>query len=85
MILEAGGAIARFDSTSWLGEFQHPAGVLITQRDGIVPAGRQHHMASLLPHAELRHVPIDHDGCVTRPDEFVAPFVELVRHAAQVG
>lgn len=85
MMLEAGGAIARFDSTPWLGEFDGPAGVFITQLDGIVPAGRQHHLASLLPHAELRHAPIDHDGCVTRPKDFVGPFVELVRHAAQVG
>jgi len=80
MMLEAGGALARFDSTDWLGELDVPAGVLLTQHDTIVPPARQHRLASLLPHAELRHVAIDHDGCVTRPRAFVPPFVDLVRH-----
>ena len=84
MMLEAGGAIARFDSTGWLGEIEVPTGVLITQHDTIVPPDRQHRLASLLPHAELRHVPIDHDGCVTERSLFVPPFLELVRHAASV-
>ena len=84
MMLEAGGAIARFDSSPWLGEIDVPTGVLVTQRDTIVPPDRQHRMAALLPHAELRHVPIDHDGCVTEPHRFVPPFVELVRHVTGV-
>jgi pimeloyl-ACP methyl ester carboxylesterase len=81
MMLEAGGAIVDFDSRSWLPDVDVPVGVFITEHDGIVPPDRQHRMAALLPHAELRFAPIDHDGCVTRPDEFVPGFVELVRHA----
>jgi 3-oxoadipate enol-lactonase len=82
MMLEAGGAIADFDSRSWLPEIDVPTGVFITEHDGIVPPDRQHGMASLLPHAELRFAPIDHDGCVTKPADFVPGFSELVRHAA---
>ncbi|MEQ8840180.1 MAG: alpha/beta fold hydrolase [Acidimicrobiales bacterium] len=82
MMLEAGGAIADFDSRPWLGEVDVPTGIFITSRDGIVPPDRQHRMAALIPHAELVSAPIDHDGCVTRPDQFVPGFVDLVRHAA---
>jgi 3-oxoadipate enol-lactonase len=82
MMLEAGGAIGRFDSRPWLGEVDVPTGVFITERDRIVPADRQHRLAALLPHAEIRSAPIDHDGCVTAADRFVPAFLELVRHAA---
>ncbi len=82
MMLEAGGAIADFDSRSWLPDVDVPTGVFITSHDGIVPPDRQHRMAALIPHAKLVTAPIDHDGCVTRPDEFVPGFVDLVRHAA---
>ncbi|MEZ5166986.1 MAG: hypothetical protein R2695_11050 [Acidimicrobiales bacterium] len=30
--------------------------------------------------ATLRSAPIDHDGCVTTPGEFVPGFLDLVRH-----
>ena len=82
MMLEAGGAIAAFDSRAWLGEVDVPTGVFITSHDAIVPPDRQHKLAALLPHAEIRQAPIDHDGCVTAADRFVPDFVDLVRHAA---
>lgn len=82
MMLEAGGAIADFDSRSWLSRLDVPTGIFITAHDGIVPPDRQHRMAALIPHAKIVSAPIDHDGCVTRPREFVPGFVELVRHAA---
>lgn len=81
MMLEAGGAIADFDSRRWLTEVDVPTGIFITTHDGIVPPDRQHRMAALIPHAKLLSAPIDHDGCVTRPREFVPGFVDLVRHA----
>lgn len=82
MMLEAGGAIADFDSRDWLPEVDVPTGVFITSHDGIVPPDRQHRMAALIPHARLVSSPIDHDGCVTRPREFVPGFVDLVRHVS---
>ncbi len=81
MMLEAGGAIADFDSRDWLPEVDVPTGIFITSHDGIVPPDRQHRMAALVPHAKIHSAPLDHDGCVTRPDEFVPGFVDLVRHA----
>jgi pimeloyl-ACP methyl ester carboxylesterase len=80
MMLEAGGAIVDFDSRAWLPEVDVPVGIFITEHDGIVSPDRQHRMAALLPDAELRFAPIDHDGCVTRPDDFIPGFVDLVRH-----
>jgi len=82
MMLEAAAAIAGFDSRPWIGGVDVPTGVLITDLDEIVPPDRQHRLASLLPHAEIRHVPTGHDGCVVESHLFAGPFVELVRHAA---
>jgi len=82
MMLEAARAIARFDSRRWIGEVDVPTGVLTTDLDEIVPPDRQHRLAALLPHAEIRHVPTGHDGCVVEAHKFAGPFIELVRHAA---
>ncbi|MEM9202963.1 MAG: alpha/beta fold hydrolase [Actinomycetota bacterium] len=77
-IVGAGRELARFDSRRWISTLDLPAGVFVTTRDNVVPPGRQHALAARLPHAEVRDAPIDHDGCVVRPDAFVDPFVELV-------
>jgi len=65
MILEAGGEIARFDSREWVGDIDVPTGIAITTRDSLVGPDLQHRLAALIPHAELRSVPIDHEGCIT--------------------
>lgn len=80
MMLEAGGAIADFDSRHWIGESDIPTGVFVTERDRIVPPDRQHRLATLLPHAMIRSAPIDHDGCIVAPKLFIPGFVDLVRH-----
>ena len=82
MMMEAGGAIANFDSRPWIGEVDVPTGVFITSRDNVVPPDRQHRMASLLPNARIERAAIGHDGCVTAPSSFVPGFIELTRHAA---
>ena len=84
MILEAGGEIARFDNREWIGGIDVPTGIVITTRDSMVGPDLQHRLAALIPHAALRSVPIDHDGCITEPKVFVPPFLDLVRHAAGV-
>ena len=81
MMLEAASAIGRFDSSPWVGSVDVPTGVLVTSHDEIVGPHLQHHLAASIPHAEVRHVPVDHDGCVTRPREFNDAFVDLVEHA----
>jgi pimeloyl-ACP methyl ester carboxylesterase len=77
-ILEAAGEMARFDSRSWLPTLEVPTGVLITTRDTLISPDLQHELASHVPHAHIRHVATDHDGCVTNPDAFVPAFLELV-------
>jgi len=84
MVLEAAAAIARFDSRPWIGELDVPTGVLITDLDEIVSPDRQHRLASLIPGAMIRHVSTDHDGCVVEAHKFVTPFIDLVRHAADL-
>ena len=78
-IVGAGRELTRFDSRPWISSIDTPAGVFVTTRDNVVPPGRQHALAARLPEAEIRYAPIDHDGCVVRPDAFVTPFVDLVR------
>lgn len=82
-MIEAGRELARFDSRRWLPELDQPAGVMITTQDQVVPPSRQHRLASRLPNATLRHVPMDHDGCATEPGHFVPAFVELVEAVAE--
>lgn len=81
-IIEAGRELARFDSRRWLPELDMQTGVMITTADVVVPPSRQHELATRLPSATVRHVPIDHDGCVTDPKPFVPAFVDLVRTVA---
>ncbi len=82
MMLEAAAAIARFDSRPWIGDVDVPTGVLITDHDELVPPDRQHRLASLIPHAVIRHAPTGHDGCVIESHKFVRPFIEVVCHAS---
>ncbi len=77
-ILEAAGELARFDSRPWLPTLEIPTGVLVTTRDTVVSPDLQHELVSHVPHAHIRHVATDHDGCVTMPDTFVPAFMELV-------
>ncbi|MEM9468221.1 MAG: alpha/beta hydrolase [Actinomycetota bacterium] len=84
-VISAGRELARFDSRRWLPTVEAPAGVFITTRDAVVPPSRQHALAARLPEASIREAPIDHDGCATRPDAFVDPFVDLVTEVADRG
>ncbi len=85
MMLEAAAAIGRFDSSDWIGSIDVPTGIVVTNHDDIVSPGRQHHLTSLLPQAEVRFVDLTHDGCVSDPHVFNPPFLDLVRHAAGVA
>ncbi len=79
-LLEAGGELARFDSRSWVSGINAAVGIAVTTLDQVVDAGTQHVLASQLPQARITHIPITHAGCVTRPDVFVKPFVDLIRN-----
>jgi 3-oxoadipate enol-lactonase len=79
MMVEALGTVASFDSSSWIGDVDVPVGLMVLNHDEVVPPDRQHHLASLLPSADVRYLDQLHDGCVTDPDGFVPTLVDLVR------
>lgn len=78
MIVEAGLAIGRFDSRSWIGGIDVPTAVLVTEFDSVVPAGRQRQLARRIPGADTFDVRGDHDVCVSRPEAFVPTLVKAV-------
>jgi diacylglycerol O-acyltransferase len=66
----AGTVLARFDSRPWIGEVNVPAAVVVTARDRLIPAARQHRMAHAIPHATTYEVDGGHACCVLRADLF---------------
>jgi len=50
----------RFDSRPWLGEIDVPTAVVVTARDGAIPAARQHAMAAAIPGAVVVDAPGGH-------------------------
>lgn len=75
-LVEAAGALARFDSRRWLREVDVPAAVIATTRDGHVPLERQLEMAEAIPGAQVHRIGANHYACVARPDLFVPALVE---------
>jgi len=84
MVVQAGTELTRFDSRAWLHELAMPAGIVITTHDRAVPPGRQHELASLLPHADLGFAPVDHDGCITEADRYNPGFLKVLKQVMRV-
>lgn len=83
-LVQAGMALARFDSTGWIGGVDVPTSVVVTERDMTVPTRRQRQLAALIPGARVFPVDGDHRACVDHPRAFVAALVqacESVRRA----
>lgn len=76
--VQAGFALARYDSSAWIGEVDVPHAVVITERDGAVTPVRQRRMADALPGPSIHTAATDHTGVVTRPATFVPALVEAV-------
>src|SRR4029079_17133702 len=74
-VLEAGREIGRFSSSPWIGTVDVPTAVVITTKDGGVPPRRQVRLAEAIPGSRIFMVATDHDGCVTRPEQFVPELV----------
>ena len=75
-IIEAGRAIGRFDSRSWLGEVTVPAAVVVTEHDDVVPVHRQLALADGLPSAAVWRVAGNHAVCTMAPERFVPTLVD---------
>ncbi|MGH9179929.1 MAG: alpha/beta fold hydrolase [Acidimicrobiales bacterium] len=75
-VLEAGWALGRFRSDSWLGEVDVPTAVLVTSLDQVVSAERQRRLAVAIPDTAVVEVEGDHGACVTDPARFVPALIE---------
>jgi pimeloyl-ACP methyl ester carboxylesterase len=82
LILEAGSALGRFTSHTWIGEVDVPTAVVITEHDRVVPPARQAKLAAAIPGARIHRAPIDHGGCVVEPERFVPVLVDACRDVA---
>ena len=78
-ILEAVGAIGRFDSRLWVGAVDVPTAVVVTTNDRVVPPCRQRSMGASVVGAAIHEVHADHDACLHHPDLFVPTLVRACR------
>jgi 3-oxoadipate enol-lactonase len=76
-VLEAGAALGRFHSDSWITELDVPAAVVVTTRDTTVPVGRQRLLAERLPDVEVFSVDAGHDAVVAESG-FAATLVAAI-------
>jgi len=70
-LLRVGAALGRFRSSSWIGEVDVPAAVVVTTRDHTVPTRRQRSLAAAVPGAAVYEVDGPHNSAVTRSDAWV--------------
>jgi len=63
-ILDAGRAIAEFDTRSWIRGVDVPTTVMLTKRDRLVSPAQQQDMADRIPGARIESVDAGHFACV---------------------
>jgi 3-oxoadipate enol-lactonase len=78
-VLQAAGAIGRYDSTDWIGGVDIPTSVVVTTGDQAVPPLRQFRLARAIPHATVHTVDAGH-MCVGGGQSKVR-FFEALRRA----
>ena len=69
-ILQAGAALAAFDSRDWIGEVDVPTSVVVTTRDQVVAVARQRNLAAAIPGAHVEEVDGPHAVVVEAPGRF---------------
>ena len=83
MVLEAGRAIAGFNSRDWLSEIDVPTSVVITMRDQVVPVRRQVRLFEGIDGAEAYRVDGDHGSVVAKADRFVPTLLRAIDSAVE--
>jgi pimeloyl-ACP methyl ester carboxylesterase len=83
--LSAIHATLGFDSQKWIGHATVPAAVVVTTRDQVVPAHRQHTLAAAIPAAVVCEVEADHGVCVSNPEMFLRVLVDACQRVAAAG
>ena len=85
-VLQAGAALAAFDSRSWIGEVDVAASVVVTTEDQVVAVARQRNLAAAIPGAHVEEVEGGHAVVVEAPRRFVPALLRsldaVVRPAA---
>ena len=82
-VLEAGWALGRFRSDSWLAEVDVPTAVVVTCLDQVVGPERQRRLAAAIPGSAVVEVEGDHGACVTDPDRFVPALLQACTGVAE--
>jgi hypothetical protein len=82
-VLEAGKAIGRFSSRSWIGTVAAPTSVVITMRDSTIPVRRQLRMLQDMPGAVGFRVDADHDAVVNHADRFVPVLLAAIESVVE--
>lgn len=75
-VTAAMAAVADFTSHKWISDVDVPVSVLVTQRDTVVPPGRQMKLADAIPHATVITVVGDHGVFVESPTLFARKVFE---------
>jgi 3-oxoadipate enol-lactonase len=75
-IVEAGHAVASFDSRDWVHQIGLPTSIVTTTDDTTVQPERQALLSDSIADAEVFTVVGGHDVCATNPQAFVPPLVE---------
>lgn len=82
-MIQAGLAIGRFDSTSWLGEIDVPVSVVVTSLDTTVSPNRQRRLAERIPGSTTFDVEGTHRACVDEARVFVPVLKEACESVEQ--
>jgi 3-oxoadipate enol-lactonase len=84
-LLQAGLALARFDSSTWIGSVDVPTSVVVTTLDTAVPPARQWQLAQAIPGARAFPVTGNHRVCAERARLFVPALLAACRAVQQGG
>jgi diacylglycerol O-acyltransferase len=85
-IARAAAAISRFDSSSWIGDLDVPAAVVVTARDRLIPPTQQRWLARRIPGAAVHEVDAGHASCVLDAEQFTPALqAACASVAARVG
>jgi len=82
-VLQAGAALASFDSRAWISAVDVPTTVIVTTRDQVVALSRQQHLAAAIPDARVEEVPGTHAVVVEAPQLFVPALLRGCTHASR--
>ncbi len=83
LVLEAGGAIGRYDARRWIGDIDVPTAVLVTTQDRAVPPTEQARTAFAIPGATIHRCEDGHVACAgdRLAEPLVAACVEVATRA----